>query len=254
MQKLFPLILLLFLLTLGEDHTVLHTIPTIIRTIPHDPHAFTQGLLFHDGYLYESTGLYGQSSLRRVDPASGNVLKNLPVADVFAEGLALVDSTLVQLTWKEKAALQYSLSDFKMIGAFSYDGEGWGLTFDGKSFIMSNGSDTLFRRSTAFALQKKIPVTVAGRPLMNLNELEFANGKIYANVWYNNYIFEIMPLTGKVSKIIDCTAIVQKAQTQSQDEVLNGIAYDASTDRLFVTGKRWPSVFEVRLKALSLNP
>jgi glutamine cyclotransferase len=246
MQKLFPLILLLFLLTLGEDHTVLHTIPTIIRTIPHDPHAFTQGLLFHDGYLYESTGLYGQSSLRRVDPASGNVLKNLPVADVFAEGLALVDSTLVQLTWKEKAALQYSLSDFKMIGAFSYDGEGWGLTFDGKSFIMSNGSDTLFRRSTAFALQKKIPVTVAGRPLMNLNELEFANGKIYANVWYNNYIFEIMPLTGKVSKTIDCTSIVKKAQTQSDDEVLNGIAYDPKACSFYITGKNWQYMFEVR--------
>ena len=246
MQKLFPLILLLFLLTLGEDHTVLHTIPTIIRTIPHDPHAFTQGLLFHDGYLYESTGLYGQSSLRRVDPASGNVLKNLPVADVFAEGLALVDCTLVQLTWKEKAALQYSLSDFKMIGAFSYDGEGWGLTFDGKSFIMSNGSDTLFRRSTAFALQKKIPVTVAGRPLMNLNELEFANGKIYANVWYNNYIFEIMPLTGKVSKTIDCTSIVKKAQTQSDDEVLNGIAYDPKAGTFYITGKNWQYMFEVR--------
>jgi len=124
MQKYFPLILLLFLLALGEDHTVLHTIPTIIRTIAHDPHAFTRSA-FPRRYLYESTGLYGQSSLRRVDPASGNVLKNLPVADVFAEGLALVDCTLVQLTWKEKAALQYSLSDFKIIGAFSYDGEGW---------------------------------------------------------------------------------------------------------------------------------
>jgi glutamine cyclotransferase len=246
MQKLFPLILLLFLLALGEDHTVLHTIPTILRTIPHDPHAFTQGLLFHDGYLYESTGLYGQSSLRRVDPASGKVLKNLPVADVFAEGLALVDSTLVQLTWKEKAALQYSLSDFKMVGAFSYDGEGWGLTFDGKSFIMSNGSDTLFRRSTAFALQKKIPVTVAGRPLMNLNELEYANGKVYANVWYNNYIFEIMPLTGKVLKIIDCTAIIQKAQRQSDDEVLNGIAYDPKAGTFYITGKNWQYMFEVR--------
>jgi glutaminyl-peptide cyclotransferase len=246
MQKSLFLILLPALFACGENHTVLHATPTIIRTIPHDPHAFTQGLLFHDGYLYESTGLYGQSSLRRVDPANGNVLKNLPVTDVFAEGLALVDSTLVQLTWKEKAALRYSLSDFKITGAFSYDGEGWGLTFDGRSFIMSNGSDTLFRRSSSFALQKKIPVTVAGRPLMNLNELEFANGKIYANVWYNNYIFEIMPLTGKVSKIIDCTSIVKKAQTQSDDEVLNGIAYDPKTGTFYITGKNWQYMFEVR--------
>jgi glutaminyl-peptide cyclotransferase len=246
MKKIISLILLFSVLAFGQDRTVLHTTPTIIRTIPHDPHAFTQGLLFHDGYLYESTGLYGQSSLRRVDPSTGNVLKNLPVADVFAEGLSLVDSTLVQLTWKEKAALQYSLSDFKMTGAFSYDGEGWGLTFDRKSFIMSNGSDTLFQRSKTFTLQKKIPVTVAGRPLMNLNELEFANGKIYANVWYNNYIFEITPLTGKVSKIIDCTAIVQKAQTQSDDEVLNGIAYDPKACTFYITGKNWQYMFEVR--------
>jgi glutamine cyclotransferase len=242
----FPILLLFFFLAFGEDRTVLHTVPTIIRTIAHDPHAFTQGLLFHDGYLYESTGLYGQSSLRRVDPVNGTVLKNLPVADVFAEGLALVGDTLVQLTWKEKAALKYSLSDFMMTGAFSYEGEGWGLTFDGKSLIMSNGSDTLFRRSSTFALQKKIPVTVAGRPLMNLNELEFANGKIYANVWYNNYIFEIMPLTGKVSKIIDCTSIVKKAQTQSDDEVLNGIAYDPKARSFYITGKNWQYMFEVK--------
>jgi glutamine cyclotransferase len=246
MKKIISFILLFSVLAFGQDRTVLHTTPTIIRTIPHDPHAFTQGLLFRDGYLYESTGLYGQSSLRRVDPANGKVIKSVPVADVFAEGLALVDSTLVQLTWKEKAALQYSLSDFRMTGAFSYEGEGWGLTFDGKSFIMSDGSDTLFRRSSTFALQKKIPVTVAGRPLMNLNELEFANGKIYANVWYNNFIYEISPITGKVTKIIDCTSIVKKAQRQNDDEVLNGIAYDPKARSFYITGKNWQYMFEIK--------
>ena len=173
-------------------------------------------------------------------------LKNVPVADVFAEGLALVGDTLIQLTWKEKAALEYSLSDFKMTGAYSYEGEGWGLTFDGRSLIMSNGSDTLFVRSKSFALQKKIPVTVNGRPLKNLNELEYAGGRIYANVWYDNSIVEIMPLTGKVVKIIDCISVVEKAQTQSSEEVLNGIAYNPQTGTFYITGKNWRYMFEVR--------
>jgi glutamine cyclotransferase len=168
------------------------------------------------------------------------------VPDVFAEGLALIDSTLIQLTWKEKAALKYSLSDFKMIGAFSYDGEGWGLTCDGKNLIMSDGSDTLFVRSKSFALLKKIPVTLNGKPLKNLNELEYAQGRVYANIWYNNSIVEIMPLTGKVTKVIDCAVIVQKAQTQSGEEVLNGIAYNPKTGTFYVTGKNWQYMFEVR--------
>jgi len=246
MKKVLQILLFLSLFSYGEDHSALRAFPTIIRTIPHDPQAFTQGLLYHNGLLYESTGLYGQSSLRRIDPANGAVLKNVPVADVFAEGLALVGDTLIQLTWKEKAALEYSLSDFKMTGAYSYEGEGWGLTFDGRSLIMSNGSDTLFVRSKSFALQKKIPVTVNGRPLKNLNELEYAGGRIYANVWYDNSIVEIMPLTGKVVKIIDCISVVEKAQTQSSEEVLNGIAYNPQTGTFYITGKNWRYMFEVR--------
>ena len=246
MIKILQILLFLSQFSYGEDPSVLRAVPTIIRTIPHDPHAFTQGLLYHNGLLYESTGLYGQSSLRRIDPANGAVNKNVPVADVFAEGLALVGDTLIQLTWKEKAALEYSLSDFKMIGAYSYEGEGWGLTFDGRSLIMSNGSDTLFVRSKSFALQKKIPVTVNGKPLKNLNELEYAGGRIYANIWYDNSIVEIMPLTGKVVKIIDCTSVVEKAQTQSSEEVLNGIAYNPKTGTFYITGKNWQYMFEVR--------
>lgn len=238
--------MLVSLLSFGQDRSVLNATPTILRTFAHDPRAFTQGLLFHNGLLYESTGLYGQSSLRSIDPANGTVLKNVPVPDVFAEGLALIDSTLIQLTWKEKAALKYSLSDFKMIGSFSYDGEGWGLTCDGKNLIMSDGSDTLFVRSKSFALLKKIPVTLNGKPLKNLNELEYAQGRVYANIWYNNSIVEIMPLTGKVTKVIDCAVIVQKAQTQSGEEVLNGIAYNPKTGTFYVTGKNWQYMFEVR--------
>ena len=246
MQKSQYVILFLFFFAFSEDHAVLHSVPTIIRTIPHDPHAFTQGLLFHNGLLYESAGLYGQSSLRCIEPANGKVVKNVPVPDVFAEGLALWDSTLVQLTWKEKAAIRYALVDFKMTGAFSYDGEGWGLTTDPHSFIMSNGSDTLYIRGKNFAIRKKVPVTVGGKPLMNLNELEYANGRVYANVWYSNYIFEIAVASGKVTKIIDCTSIVQKAQTQSQDEVLNGIACDPKAGTFYITGKNWQYMFEVR--------
>jgi glutaminyl-peptide cyclotransferase len=221
------------------------TIPTIVKTIAHDPSAFTQGLLFYKGLLYESTGLNGHSSLRCVDPLDGRVLKNIPVADIFAEGLALMDKELVQLTWQEKTALIYTLPDLTQSGYFTYEGEGWGLTADSASFLMSNGSDTLYWRSKKFALVKKIPVTLDGKPVKNLNELEYVNGTVYANIWYDNNIVAISAKTGIVQKVIDCSELTRRAQLQSGGDVLNGIAYNPATKTFFVTGKNWRFMFEV---------
>jgi glutaminyl-peptide cyclotransferase len=219
--------------------------PVVIRVIPHDARAFTQGLVYYNGRIYESTGLYGQSSLRCVDPADGRIIKSTPVPDIFAEGLARMDDKLVQISWKEKTALVYSIPDFMQKKSFTYNGEGWGLTSDSKHFIMSNGSDTLYIRSKEFVVLKKIPVTLDGVPLKNLNELEYVKGMVYSNIWYSNDIAVIDLSNGKVQRLINCTSLVQKASIQNEDEVLNGIAYKAETGTFFVTGKNWRYMFEV---------
>jgi glutamine cyclotransferase len=223
------------------------TTPTVLRTIPHDTQAFTQGLFYYKGFLYESTGLYGQSKLRVIDPSNGNVIKSVPVPDVFAEGLCRVDSFLVQLTWKEQAAIKYSESDFSVKGSFSYSGEGWGLTYNGTAYIMSNGSDTLFMRNKNFSVIKKIPVTCGNKPLRELNELEYVNGFVYANVWFNTNIYVIQASSGTVVRIIDCMPLVIKNASQSEQDVLNGIAYNKKSQTFYVTGKNWQYIFEVKM-------
>jgi glutamine cyclotransferase len=233
-------------LAYGQSAPPHHSFPVILRTIPHDPQAFTQGLLFYNGILYESTGLIGHSSLRCVDPKDGRVIKNVPVSDLFAEGLAKMGNSLVQLSWQEKTALIYTLPDLKQSGFFTYAGEGWGLTSDSSTFIMSNGSDTLFQRSRQFTLQKKIQVTLNGNPVKKLNELEYVKGMVYANVWYSNEIMVIKLSTGNVIRVIDCSELVRRALVQSENDVLNGIAYRADTGTFFVTGKNWPVMFEVK--------
>jgi len=245
-MKLLYSIFSALLLTLPACGGAPRAYPILIKTIPHDPTAFTQGLLYYQNMLYESTGLVGRSSLRCVDPSDGRVVKNIPVADVFAEGLARMGTTLVQLTWQEKTALIYTLPDFKQSGYFTYEGEGWGLTSDSSSFIMSNGSDTLYIRSKKFALIKKIPVTLDGRPVKNLNELEYVNGTVYANIWYNNSIVAITMPSGAVERVIDCTELVRKVRQQGNIDVLNGIAYNPATGTFFLTGKNWPAMFEVK--------
>ncbi len=223
------------------------TTPTVLRTIPHDMQAFTQGLFYYKGFLYESTGLYGQSKLRLIDPSNGTVIKSVVVPDVFAEGLCRTDSFLVQLTWKEQAAIKYSENDFAVKGSFSYSGEGWGLTYNGTNYIMSNGSDTLYMRNKNFSVIKKIPVTCERKPLRELNELEYVNGLIYANVWFNNNIYVIQPLSGNVVRIIDCMPLVIKNASASDQDVLNGIAYNDKTRTFYVTGKNWQYIFEVKM-------
>lgn len=226
-------------------------VPTVLEAYPHDPEAFTQGLLLDDGKLYESTGLEGRSTLREVDPATGKVLRrhDLP-ADVFAEGLALVDDRLVQLSWQEQRAFVYDESTFKSGPEFAYAGEGWGLCYDGRRLVMSNGSDRLtFRDPTTFEALGDVGVTLEGQPLRMLNELECVDGQVYANVWQTNEIVAIDPASGRVTASVDASNLW--AQMADRDpalpiDVLNGIAYDPADRTFLVTGKLWPKLFRVR--------
>lgn len=221
----------------------------IIKRFPHDKEAFTQGLLYHSGYLYESTGLYRNSSLRKVDLQTGKVveIKSLN-KNYFGEGLALHLNKLYQLTWKSEVAFVYNLN-FELIDCFEYKGEGWGLTSDGTNLIMSNGSSTIyFRDPETFKISKKIEVTLNGEPVKNLNELEYIQGHIYANVWQEENIVIVEPENGQVTGIINLEAIIDERDYEENINVLNGIAYDPERQRLFITGKLWPFLYEIELK------
>jgi glutaminyl-peptide cyclotransferase len=222
----------------------------VVHVWPHDRGAFTQGLVFLDGVLLESTGLYGQSSLRRVDLETGKVLKTITVpSQYFAEGLAALDGKLYQLTWKNQKCFVYDLETFRQQREFTYPGEGWGLTTDGHSLIMSDGTAQIrFLDPTNFAETRRITVFAHGQPVTNLNELEYVKGEIFANVWLTPAVARIDPASGKVVGAIDFRGLLTREDWTNGTDVLNGIAYDAARDRLFVTGKRWPKLFEVRLK------
>ena len=222
----------------------------IVHTYPHDRGAFTQGLLYLDGVLYESTGLNNESSLRKVELETGKVLKQISVpAQYFAEGLALKDGKLFQLTWQNHKCFVYDLATFEQKKGFTYPTEGWGLTTDGQSLIMSDGTPQIsFLDPNTFEVKRTINVTKGGKPVGYLNELEFIKGEIFANVWTTPYIVRINPINGQVVGVIDLTGLLPPEDRAGTD-VLNGIAYDAKGDRLFVTGKCWPKLFEVRLKA-----
>ena len=222
----------------------------VLHVYPHDPAAFTQGLVFVDGHLYESTGLPGRSSVRMVDLATGKVLQkyDLP-AQYFGEGLTGWDSSLVQLTWQAHEGFVYDRFSLSLLRTFPYPGEGWGLTHDRTQLIMSDGTSYLrFLNPTTFKETKRIRVTdEAGHPVDQLNELEFVGGEIYANVWQTDEIVRISPRTGKILGWIDLTGIIDKRELSDPGAVLNGIAYDAATGRLFVTGKLWPKLFEIQI-------
>lgn len=220
----------------------------VVHVYPHDPQAFTQGLIFVDGHLYESTGLNGKSSVRMVDLATGLILKNYDVPqEYFAEGLTDWGGTLVQLTWQAQKGFVYDREKFTLLKTFPYEGEGWGLTHDVKQLIMSDGSAYLrFLDPRTFRETGRIRVTDGGRPVEKLNELEYVRGEILANVWQTDKIARISPRTGKVLGWIDLSGLIDKAQLGG-DAVLNGIAYDAAADRLFVTGKLWPKLFEIKV-------
>lgn len=221
----------------------------IINTFPHDPQAFTQGLIFHNNFLYETTGIKGHSSLRKVDLSTGSILQKVEFPDdYFFEGLTLWEDKLVNLTWKSKIGFVHDLSTFAPINNFHYETEGWGLTNDGKHLIMSDGTSTLyFLDPLTFQVVRSVPVTDSGRELVWINELEYVRGEIYANIWQSYKIVRIDPLSGNVLGYIDLSGLLPLINKQTRVDVLNGIAYDSETDRLFVTGKWWPFLFEIAL-------
>jgi glutamine cyclotransferase len=219
----------------------------VLGSYPHDSNAFLQGLLWHDGGFYESTGLYGRSSLRRVAFPSGDVLQEVALSpEYFGEGLALVGDRLIQLTWKSKRGFIYDRHTFAPSGDFEYEAEGWGLTYDGTSLVMSDGSDVLtFLDPENYQPVRRLPVTLDGRPLSALNELEWIEGEIWANVWQTDRIARISPNTGDVNAWIDFSALFPRAERVPPADELNGIAYDSATRRIFITGKKWPRLYQI---------
>jgi glutamine cyclotransferase len=222
----------------------------VVNVWPHDSAAFTQGLAFHNGALFESTGLRGASSLRQVELQTGKILQKVNVpSEYFAEGLTIFQGRIFQLTWQSQRGFIYDLGSFQLQGEFSYSGEGWGLTNDGESLILSDGTHQLrFLDPSNFKTQKVLGVYYQDQPLRDLNELEYIKGEIYANIWHQDVIARIDPRSGKILGWIDLAGLLPASERRDAEAVLNGIAYDQADDRLFVTGKKWPKLFEIRLK------
>lgn len=257
MRKIFGF-LLVFVVGLGvvqaQDSQVEQLKVEVIATRDHDPAAFTQGLVLHEGVFYESKGRYGESAIRQVDPETGAVLNEVRLnQQFFAEGLALVDDeTLIQITWKEGLAIVWDRATFEQLGIFFYQTEGWGLCYDGEFLYMSDGSDILYKRDPQyFRIVAEIPVTLAGEPRNMLNELECVGDEIYANVYQTETIVRIDKASGEVTAEIDASGLLteeERAGLGSDPDtsaVLNGIAYDADKDVFYITGKLWPHLFEV---------
>lgn len=224
---------------------------TVVARYPHDVTAFTEGLQYIDGQLYEGTGLEQQSQLRLVDLTTGKVLKDLTLSDPseFGEGITVLGDKIYQLTWQSHIAYVYDRETWEQVGSFTYEGEGWGLTTDGTSLIMSNGSDQIVYRDPAtFDVTRTISVADGGNPIANLNELEYIDGVIWANVWRTNLIVRIDPETGSVIDWLDLSSLdAEVSAEQPHVDVLNGIASNPDTGTVFITGKNWPTLFEIEL-------
>jgi glutaminyl-peptide cyclotransferase len=250
-RYLLPFCFLSFLVVSTHAQKTIHSDGfKIIHTYPHDSDAFTQGLIYLDGHLYESTGRNGKSSVRMVDLSTGKVLQHYDLATkYFGEGLTDWHSELVQITWQTEIGFVYDQFSFSVKRTFHYSGEGWGLTHDDKQVILSDGTPVLrFLDPQSFAETRRISVTDEnGQLVSNINELEYIHGEIYANIWMTDQIIRISPRTGKVLGRIDLSGLIDKRELSSSDAVLNGIAYDAKGDRLFVTGKLWPKLFEIKV-------
>lgn len=226
----------------------------VMHSYPHDPTAFTEGLFYLDGFLYESTGLEQHSSIRKVRLETGEVVQKHDVPKpYFGEGIVNWKRRLVSLTWKSHIGFVYDLATFKEQRQFHYEGEGWALTQDGKQIIMSDGTPELrFLNPDTLLETRRITVTLEGKPVRYVNELEWVKGEIYANVWQTDWILRIDPHTGEVVGLVNLGGLLEAAdRIPGQTDVLNGIAYDAKNDRLFVTGKNWPKLFEIRLLPVS---
>jgi glutaminyl-peptide cyclotransferase len=224
----------------------------VVKAYPHDPNAFTQGLEFHDGRLFESTGRTGQSSLRECVLETGKVLRSVKLpSQEFGEGLTVFGGRIYQLTWLSKKGFIYDVRTFKKTGEFHYDSEGWGLTHDDRSLILSDGTNRLqFLNPQTFAVTRTLEVYAGNEAVTNLNELEYIQGEIFANIWHSTRIARIDPQSGQVSQWIELAPLVEKAQRGSED-VLNGIAYDENSQRLVVTGKDWANIFEIKVEGQS---
>ena len=219
---------------------------SVLRTIPHDTSAYTQGLVWHDGHLYESTGQYGESRLRRIDPATGRIDQEVAISPAFfGEGLALVDAELFMLTYQAERGLVFDLETFDQLRTFRYRGEGWGLCYDDSRLVMSNGSDILtFHDPTSFEEIGAVRVTLRGLPRTRINELECVEDRVYANIYQDEVIVVIDPSSGRVTHQIDASGLLTPEEARGTD-VLNGIAYDADEATFYITGKDWPKMFEV---------
>jgi glutamine cyclotransferase len=221
---------------------------TVVNSYPHDPTAYTQGLEYRDGFLYEGTGLQARSAIRRVELETGKVVQELKInPGYFGEGITVTAGKLFELTWKDKTGFVYDAKTFKLIRNFSYFGEGWGLTHDQTDLIMSDGTNALrFLETTRFSERRRVKVMDAGAAIPNLNELEMIKGEIWANVWQTDYIARISPKDGHVLGWVNLKGLLPAGGGKA--DVLNGIAYDSAKDRIFVTGKLWPKLFEIKLK------
>lgn len=221
---------------------------SIIKVYPHDTGSFTQGLVVYNGSMYEGTGEYGRSKLLKVNLATGKPEKEIALdKKYFGEGITILNDTIYQLTYKEKVVFAYSVKDFKKIKEFPLNKDGWGITTDGKNLIVSDGTNNLyFYQPSTFKLLHTLAVTETGSPAFNLNELEYINGFIYANQWQYNYILKINPSNGQVVGKADLSAMVNRVKAKDPNiDFLNGIAYDAASKKIYVTGKRWPYLYEI---------
>jgi glutamine cyclotransferase len=235
--------------TLNKQSNIKEYSYEVVNVYLHDPEAFTQGLIFKDGFLYESTGLFGESSLRKVELETGKVLKKISIdRKYFSEGLATNNDQLIQLSWNSGNGFIYNAETFELTQTFNYPGDGWGLTFDNKHFILSDGSSYLrFLDETSMQEVKRVQVLKNGQPVKKINELEMVKGNIFANIWLSDIILMISPQSGAVIGQVNLTGLLKTHTNDPRGNVLNGIAYDAVGDRLFVTGKLWPKLFEIRL-------
>jgi glutamine cyclotransferase len=237
----------------NDSQSTFHGVPVysyqIIQTYFHDASAFTQGLTFDDDYLIESTGLNGASSIRRVNLVDGQVVQKFDLSDeYFGEGLTVVGDKIVQLTWRNGVGFIYDKETFELLTSFSLDTEGWGLTYDGNYLIVSDGTDNLyFLDSSTYQIVNSITVYDAVGSVKNLNELEYINGYVYANIWYSSKIAVINPITGQINAYIDLTDLDQMYTSKNSSAVLNGIAYNSKTEQLYVTGKYWSNIYEIQI-------
>jgi glutamine cyclotransferase len=255
MNPLLPLALLAWLATpliaCAQPASPAVQQPEIVASHPHDATAFTQGLFIHDGALFESTGQIGDSSLRRVDLESGNVLQQVNInPPIFGEGSTRIGDKIYMLSWVSGAGMVFDAASFELVDQFSYPGEGWGLTTDGRRLILSDGSPQLrFLDPETMEMTGTLDVTLNGRPVRRINELEWIDDEIWANIWQTNSIVRIDPQTGMVTGLVDLTALIPAALTDPRDAVANGIAVNHATGQIYITGKLWPVLYEIRLPA-----